>query len=347
MPTASHQDLNERARHFLKVLVERYIVDGQPVGSRTLARDAGMNLSPATIRNVMADLEDMGLIVSPHTSAGRVPTPDGYRVFVDSLVTLQPLDRQAVSHLHGELRAESDPAALIQSASQLLSGLTRMAGVVMIPRRNRILLRQIEFLPMSEQRVLAILVTEEGGVHNRLLHTRKTYSPAELERAGNFLTSTFGGKDLSEIRRDLIEQLRDERSRMDQAMSDTLAMAEDAVVAADEGDDYIISGQTNLMNFDELADLDRLKQLFETFSHKQEMLHLLDQCMKADGLQIFIGEESGYKTFGDCSLISASYDDGGSTAGVLAVIGPTRMAYDKVIPIVDITAKLLGAALKK
>ncbi|HFE48683.1 MAG TPA: heat-inducible transcriptional repressor HrcA [Chromatiaceae bacterium] len=347
MSPASSQDLNERARHFLKVLVERYIADGQPVGSRTLARDAGTNLSPATIRNVMADLEDMGLIVSPHTSAGRVPTSDGYRVFVDSLVTLQPLDQQAVSHLHGELRAEADPNALIQSASQLLSGLTRMAGVVMIPRRNRILLRQIEFLPMSEQRVLAILVTEEGGVHNRLLHTRKTYSPAELERAGNFLTSTFGGKDLAEIRRDLVAQLHDERSQMDQAMSDALAMAEDAVVAADEGDDYIISGQTNLMNFNELADLDRLKQLFETFSHKQEMLHLLDQCMKADGLQIFIGEESGYKTFGDCSLISASYGDEGSAAGVLAVIGPTRMAYEKVIPIVDITAKLLGAALKK
>ncbi len=342
----SHQDLNERARHFLKVLIERYIADGQPVGSRTLARDAGTRLSPATIRNVMADLEDLGLVVSPHVSAGRVPTADGYRVFVDSLLTLQPLDREVARALRSGLNEEADPGALVQSASHLLSGLTRLAGVVMVPRRNRTRLRQIEFLPMSGNRVLAILVTETGEVHNRLLQTRRGYSASELTQAGNFLTESFAGKHLAQIRGELIQQLRDERTRMEKAMADALALAENAVVAVDEGDDYIVSGQTNLMDFDELADIDRLKQLFETFSHKQEMLHLLDQCLHADGLQIFIGEESGYQTLGDCSLVSAPYGDDESPVGVLAVIGPTRMPYDRVIPIVDITAKLLGAALK-
>ncbi len=346
MSTQSYPDLNERARHFLKVLVERYIADGQPVGSRTLSRDAGTRLSPATIRNVMSDLEEMGLVVSPHVSAGRVPTVEGYRVFVDSLITLQPLEQRTVRHLHAELGGEADPGTLIQSASQLLSGLTHLAGVVMIPRRNRMRLRQIEFLPMSDRRVLAILVTESGEVHNRLLHTRRDYGAAELEHAGNFLTSSFAGRDLARIRRELVDQLHDERARMDEAMADALALAEDAMAAADEGDDYIVSGQTNLMEFEELADVDRLKNLFETFSRKQEMLHLLDQCLNADGLQIFIGEESGYKTFGDCALISAPYGDENAPVGVLAVVGPTRIAYDRVIPIVDITAKLLGAALK-
>ncbi|OQX31505.1 MAG: heat-inducible transcriptional repressor HrcA [Candidatus Sedimenticola endophacoides] len=338
--------LSERAQHFLKVLVERYILDGEPVGSRTLARDSGLSLSPATIRKVMADLEDMGLVASPHTSAGRIPTISGYRMFIDSLITLKTPEEAELQALRERLGVPDDSRRLIQSASQLLSGFTHMAGVVMVPRRDHVIFRQIEFLPLSGNKVLTILVTEAGEVHNRIIETRKVYSPAELVQAANVLNEHYAGSGLEGIHHRLVQEMDEARTGMNKIMMDALAMAE-KVIGADEGrDDLVMAGQTNLMDFDELAQMGKLRQLFDSFTEKQELLHLLDESLHADGMQIFIGEESGYKPLNDCSLVTARYEVDGKVAGVLGVIGPTRMAYDRVIPIVDVTAKLLGAALK-
>jgi len=328
------------------VLVERYILDGEPVGSRTLARDSGLSLSPATIRNVMSDLEDMGLVSSPHTSAGRVPTVNGYRMFIDSLVTLKPLDTIEVESLRAQLGDEGDSNALIQSASQLLSGFTHMAGVVMLPKREHVIFRQIEFLPLSGRKVLTILVTKEGEVHNRIIETHRAYSPAELVQAANVLNEHYAGAGLEDIHKRLVAEMEEARASMNKIMVDALAMAEKVIDPAENGDDLVLAGQTNLMDFDDLAQMDTLRQLFDSFTEKQELLHLLSESLNADGMQVFIGEESGYQPLNDCSLVTAPYQIDDKVVGVLGVIGPTRMAYDRVIPIVDVTAKLLGAALK-
>lgn len=339
--------VSERALHFLKALVERYIRDGQPVGSRTLAKDAGFDLSPATVRNVMADLEDMGLVVSPHTSAGRVPTVSGYRLFIDSLLTIKPLTEQEVEVMRQHFLNLGDAARLIESASQVLSGVTHMAGVVMLPRHERNAFRQIEFLPLSGERVLAILVTSEGEVHNRVIHTERGFSPSELEQAANFLNQMFTGQDMREVRKRLLADLKSTHARMDEIMMRAVAMAQRVLESAERPDDCYIAGQTNLMEFTELCSMERLRQLFDAFTKKSEILHLLDRCIEADGVQIFIGEESGYQLLDDCSLVTAPYRIDDQVIGVLGVIGPTRMDYPRVIPIVDVTARLLGAALKQ
>jgi len=344
--TRSEVSVPDRAQHFLKVLVERYIRLGEPVGSRTLARDSGLDLSPATIRNVMADLEEMGLVESPHTSSGRIPTASGYRMFVDSLLTLQPLESNELARLRGELKGETDAKSLVESASRLLSGLTHMAGVVTVPRHDKIIFHQIEFLPLSGTRILTILVTLEGEVHNRVITTRKAFSEAELKEAANFLTEHYSGRALDEMHRELIAEMEDARNRMNKIMIRAMEMAEQVIDSTSEKEDYVLAGQTNLMDFDELAQMDRLRQLFDSFTQKQELLHLLDESMRADGIQLFIGKESGYGSLDHCSLVTARYEMDGRVAGVLGVIGPTRMAYNRVIPIVDVTAKLLGAALK-
>ena len=336
---------NERALHFLKVLIERYIQEGHPIGSRTLAKDAGLDLSPATIRNVMADLEEMGLVVSPHTSAGRVPTVSGYRVFLDSLLTLKPLEEGEVESIRAQLGG-GEPGKLITSTSQLLSGITHMAGVVRLPKRERASFRQIEFLQLSGSRVLAILVTNEGEVLNRIIHTKRDYSASELEQTANYLNAKFAGRGLGAVRAELVQEMREAREHMDQIMARALEMAGQVVSDSDGGDDYLIAGQTNLMDFDELASMERLKHLFHDFTEKQQILHLLDHCMEAEGVQIFIGGESDYGIFDGCSLVTAPYKVDDQVVGVLGVIGPTRMAYERVIPIVDVTARLLGAALK-
>jgi len=344
-PTSS-LPVTERAQHFLKVLIERYIQQGEPVGSRTLSRDSGLDLSPATIRNVMSDLEEMGLVISPHTSAGRIPTVPGYRVFVDSLVTLKPPESGEVERLRKELAGDGNQLTLVDSASRLLSSLTHMAGVVMVPPRDRVIFRQIEFPPRSANRVLTILVTHEGEVINRVIHTRKSYSGSQLQRSANFLNRNYGGDSLEEMHGKLLQEMDEERNRMNQIMVSALEMAEQVIDNSGDNDDYVMAGQTNLMDFNELAEMDRLKQLFDSFTQKNELLHLLDESMRADGVQIYIGEESGYERLDHCSLVTAPYEINGQVAGVLGVVGPTRMAYDRVIPIVDITAKLLGAALK-
>lgn len=339
-------DISERAQHMLRVLIDRFIREGQPVGSRTLAREAGLELSPATIRNVMSDLEELGFIRAPHTSAGRVPTVQGYRFFVDTLLKVQPLDVSSVERMRLEFEIERSPKDLIESASELLSGITHLAGVVTLPKHEHALFRRVEFLPLSEKRVLAILVTSEGEVQNRMITTDRQCSASELQQASNYLNELFAGKDLAAVRSTLLEEMQEARSTMNRIMVTAIQMA-DQVLEEEQSEDYIMAGQTNLMEFRELCDIEKLRNLFDAFNQKREILHLLDQCVHGDGIQIFIGDESGYQTLDECSMVTAPYQVGGEVVGVLGVIGPTRMAYERVIPIVDATARLLGAALNQ
>lgn len=342
-------EISERAQHFLKVLIERYIKDGHPVGSRTLAKDAGLDLSPATIRNVMADLEDLGFVASPHTSAGRIPTVSGYRMFVDSLLSLKPLDKALMRKVQQHLETKEAPAGLVESASHLLSNLTHLAGVVMVPKHNQIKVRQIEFVPLSDVRILTVIVTSAGEVYNRIIETSRVFSRSELEQLSNYITSHYAGHDLEGIRRLVLREMQETKRNLDALMVEALEVASAAFVENGDGNgeqgDFVVAGQTNLMDFDELSQMDSLRSLFNAFTEKQEILHLLDRSLEADGVQIFIGDESGYTTLKDCSVITAPYEIDSEVVGVLGVIGPTRIAYDRVIPIVDITARLLGSAL--
>ena len=339
-------ELPDRAQLMLRSLIDHYVRDGQPVGSRTLARDAGLDLSPATIRNVMADLEELGFICSPHTSAGRVPTVQGYRFFVDTLLTVQPLDSHSIEKMRIELSLEHSSKDLVASASGLLSGITHMAGVVTLPTHEHALFKHVEFLPLSENRVLAVLVTGEDEVQNRMLEAEKHHSAAELQQASNYLNAMFAGKDLAEVRATLLHEMQETRSNMNSMMLTAMQMA-DQVLEARQNEDYVMAGQTNLMEFQELCDIDNLRKLFDAFNQKRDILQLLDQCVRSDGIQIFIGDESGYQMLDECSMVTAPYSANGEVLGVLGVIGPTRMAYDRVIPIVDATARLLGAALNQ
>ncbi|HEX7030329.1 MAG TPA: heat-inducible transcriptional repressor HrcA [Gammaproteobacteria bacterium] len=342
--------LSDRARQLLTTLVERYIRDGEPVGSRTLSRDSGLDLSPATIRNIMADLEELGMVRSPHTSAGRVPTARGYRLFVDALLTVKPLDGREVARLQRELLEKMEPArgdsqSLMTTTSSLLSGVTQMAGLVTIPKRDFGAWRQVEFLPLSDNRVLAILVVNEREVQNRILELDRAYSQSELQQFANYLNTHFAGRDVGQIRASLLKELRNTRESMNDMMAAAITMAEQMFERAPPDEDYVLAGETHLMEFAELSNVDKLRQLFEAFNKKREILHLLDQCVAADGVQIFIGEESGYQVLDECSVVTAPYRVNEELVGVLGVIGPTRMAYERVIPIVDMTAKLLSAAL--
>ena len=337
-------EISERAQQMLRALIECYLVDGQPVGSRTLAREAGIRLSPATIRNVMADLEELGFVSSPHTSAGRVPTVQGYRFFVDTLLSVKPLDQQEIDRIRAELDIEHSAKDLVESASGMLSGITQLAGIVTLPRLEHQLFKRVEFLPLSDDRVLAILVTGNDEVQNRILHTERRIPPAELQQASNYLNQLFTGKDLDDVRAVLLREMQETRTDMNEMMVTAMRMA-DQVLEKNADEDFVLAGQTNLMEFHELCDMEKLRTLFDAFSAKRDILHLLDQCVHGEGIQIFIGDESGYQMLDECSMVTAPYSVGGQVLGVLGVIGPTRMAYEQVIPIVDITARLVGAAL--
>ena len=340
---------SDRAQHLLRVLIQRYIRDGQPVGSRTLAKDSGLDLSPATIRNVMSDLEDLGLVSAPHTSAGRVPTVAGYRVFVDTLVRYRQPKGMDVDKLRQKIRGDVDDAgALVTSVSNLLSDITHLAGVVTVPRGQHATLRQIEFLPLSENRILTILVINDRDVQNRILHTDRTYTADELQQAANYINEHYAGVEMTQIRDRILEDLESTRDSMNQAMHDIIAIAQSAMTDDEKRQaQFVLSGETRLMDFEELSDVETLRRLFEAFSRKRLMLDLLDRSINADGVQIFIGEESGYQILDDCSVVTAPYKLDDDTVGVLGVIGPTRMAYDRVVPIVDITARLLRSALNQ
>ena len=341
-PTAPGDD--PRARQLLRTLIARHIRDGEPVGSQTLARHAGLDISPATIRNILADLEEAGLLSSPHTSAGRVPTAQGYRLFVDSLLQTRPLPEGELARLRQELPAGVGTQALLGSASELLSAMTHFVGVVSAPRREQFAFRHIDFVPLDARRVLAILVFADNDVQNRIIQTRRAYDAGELERIANYLNQHCAGRPLAEIRATLLHELQGARTEMEALLAHTIELAEQALVPA--GDDMVLAGQTRLMGVQELADLDRLRELFDAFARKREILQLLERTMRAPGVRIFIGEETGLAPLEGVSLVTAPYAAQGQVVGVVGVIGPTRMAYDRVIPVVQAAADVLGAALK-
>ena len=335
--------MDRRAQILLKTLVERYIAEGQPVGSRALSKFSGLDLSPATIRNVMSDLEELGYISSPHTSAGRIPTPRGYRIFVDSLLTIRPLDQMQISQLEDNLHP-NHPQRLISSASHLLSQLTHFAGVVATPRRKNAAFRHIEFLALSEKRILLIIVTPEGDVQNRILFTDKSYTPAQLTTAANFLNQHYAGLTFDAIRQRVQGELKQLHQDMTSLMTAALEAGDQAL--NDGSDDYVISGETNLLDSQELSsNMARLRELFDMFEKKTTLMQIMDMSTRAQGVQIFIGGESGVSPLDECSVVTAPYSVDGQIVGTVGVIGPTRMAYERVIPIVDITAKLLSSAL--
>ncbi len=340
--------LSDRAQHLLRVLVESYIRDGQPVGSRVLSRDSGLQLSSATIRNVMADLEEYGFVSSPHTSAGRVPTDKGYRFFVNTLLQVQRVDESAIAEIRRQVDGRRDSSKdLIATVSQLLSSVTQLAGVVTVPRTAAAEITQIEFVVLSENRVLVVLVFNDREVQNRIIQLERYYSPDELRRAANFLNEQFRGRTLAQVREEILRQLSETHAHMNQIMLDAISVAQQVFEQGESEEplEYVIKGETNLMGVAELSNVEKLRRLFEAFNEKRDFLHLLDHSLKAEGVQIFIGHESGYQILDDCSVVTAPYAAGDAVVGVVGVIGPTRMAYERVIPIVDMTAKLLGAAL--
>jgi heat-inducible transcriptional repressor len=336
--------LDARARTLLKALVERYIAEGQPVGSRTLARASGLELSPATIRNVMADLEDLGLIVSPHTSAGRIPTARGYRLFVDTMLTAQPLDEGAARELNPQLQPDQ-PQRVIANAANLLSSLSRFVGVVTAPRKPSVF-HHIEFMRLSERRVLMILVTPDGDVQNRVLHTAHDYTQPQLVEASNYLTQHYAGLTIEEVKERL-------RSEVDALRSEIAGLMHEAVQAGSDAqresqEQVVIAGERNLLTMRDFAsDMDSLRRLFDVFEQKTQLMRLLELTSRAEGVRIFIGGESRVVPFEELSVVTAPYEVNGQVVGTLGVIGPTRMAYDRMIQIVDITSRLVTNALSQ
>jgi heat-inducible transcriptional repressor len=330
--------LDDRSKLLLKALVERYIADGQPVGSRTLSKASGLELSPATIRNVMSDLEELGLIVSPHTSAGRIPTARGYRLFVDTMLTVQPGQYQSHS------LAPDQPQKVISNAANLLSNLSQFVGVVIAPRRTSAF-RHIEFLRLSEKRLLVIIVSPDGDVQNRVIYTEVDYSPSQLTEAANFLNSNYMGLEIEQVRARLqgeVDSLRGEIASLMQAA----VHASSEAISESQQDEVIISGERNLLSVSDFSsDMGHLRRAFELFEQKAQLMRLLDVTGQAEGVRIFIGGESQVVPFEDLSIVSSPYEVDGKVVGTLGVIGPTRMAYDRMIQIVDITSKLVSNAL--
>jgi len=333
--------MDDLSKSLLKTLIEHYIADGQPVGSRALSKFSGLDLSAATIRNVMADLEEMGFVASPHTSAGRIPTPKGYRLFVDTMLTVKPVEEIMAHEAQDAIQADA-PQRVVAAAAQVLSNLSNFAGVVMTPRRSEVF-KQVEFLRLSEKRVLLILVTPEGDVQNRIILTERDYGPSELVEASNYLNSQFAGLSFFAVKEKLRQELEGIRSGISSLMEAALKVGAEN---AKPDSNMIISGERRLLNVGDLSsDMVKLKQLFGMFEEKTELLQLLDVSSRAEGVQVFIGGESELVPMEDMAVITAPYSVDGRIVGTLGVIGPTRMAYERVIPIVDITSKLLSSAL--
>ena len=336
--------LDERARKLLKTLVERYIAEGQPVGSRTLSRASGLELSPATIRNVMADLEDLGLITSPHTSAGRIPTARGYRLFVDTMLTAEPLDADAAGQFEPQLQPDQ-PQRVIANAANLLSSLSRFVGVVTAPRKASVF-HHIEFMRLSERRVLVIMVAPDGDVQNRVIFTAQDYTQAQLVEASNYLTQHYAGLAIEEVRERLareVDALRGEIAALMQA-----AVQAGTQAHADSQEQVVIAGERNLLTVRDFAsDMESLRRLFDVFEQKTQLMRLLEVSSRAEGVRIFIGGESHVVPFEELSVVSAPYEVDGKVVGTLGVIGPTRMAYNRMIQIVDITSRLVSNALSQ
>jgi heat-inducible transcriptional repressor len=337
--------LDPRAQTLLKTLIERYIAEGQPVGSRTLSKYSGLELSPATIRNVMSDLEELGLVASPHTSAGRIPTPRGYRLFVDTMLTVQAdADEAQVTLAVQHKLVPGEPQKVVAAAASVLSSLSQFAGVVLTPRRSHIF-KQIEFMRLSDKRILLIIVTPEGDVQNRIMASQRDYTPAQLIEASNHINAHFAGLSFDEVRRRLREEVDALRGDMTQLMQAAVTASTET---SDEGENVLISGERNLLEVADLSsDMARLRKLFDVFDQRTSLLQLLDVSSHAQGVQIFIGGESALVPIQEMSVVTAPYEVDGQIVGTLGVIGPTRMAYNRVIPIVDITARLLSLALSQ
>ncbi len=335
--------MDERAQILLKTLVEHYVTDGQPMGSNALLQHSGLGLSSATIRNVMSDLEQLGFVSSPHTSAGRIPTQQGYRFFVDSLLSVQPLEKQQVQALENTLQS-SNPQEVITTAADMLSHLTQFAGMILTPKRRALTFKHLEFMPLSEQRILVIIVTTDGNVQNRVIEPETPFKATELTEASNFFNAHYAGKTFDEARQNLHNDLKKMQADISSLMAAALDTEDSS--STQDNDDVIIAGERNLLNVDELAtNVTTLRKLFDVFERRSSLMQLLDNSQKAEGVQIFIGGESGYSSLDECSMVTSPYEVDGQVVGTLGVIGPTRMAYERVIPIVDITAKLLSNAL--
>jgi heat-inducible transcriptional repressor len=347
-PAPDPRILDARARHLLRTLIAEHVQEGEPIGSRTLAKRSGLDVSPATIRNILADLEDLGLVAAPHASAGRVPTAQGYRVFVDSLLQLPSLPEPELARLRASMPSGGGTQALLANASELLSAMSQFVGVVTVPLRGAFAFKHIDFVPLDGNRLLVILVFTDNEVQNRIVAVRRAYSASELEQTANYLNQHFAGVPLPDIRARLLRELREARSELDRVLSAAVEISEQALADAPAGPgsgDMLVAGQPRLIGSPDLADMDRLRQLFEAFSNKREILGLLERCTQAPGVRVFIGEESGLAPLDACAVVTAPYVRQGRVLGVLGVIGPTRMAYDKVIPMVRATADLLGQAL--
>lgn len=329
--------LDDRAKLLLKALVERYIADGQPVGSRTLSRASGLELSPATIRNVMSDLEELGLIASPHTSAGRIPTARGYRLFVDTMLTVQR------ERLDTPSLAPDQPQKVIANAANLLSSLSHFVGVVMAPRRTSVF-RHIEFLRLSEKRFLVIIVSPDGDVQNRVIFTQADYTPSQLIEAANYLNANCSGMAIEQVRERLMLEVESLRGEIATLMQAAVQAGSEALTQAQ--DDVVISGERNLLSVSDFSgDMSHLRRAFDLFEQKTQLMRLLDVSSQAEGVRIYIGGESQIVPFEELSIVSAPYEVDGVVVGTLGVIGPTRMPYDRMIQIVDITSRLVSNAL--
>ena len=338
--------LDPRARRLLHTLIAQHIRDGEPVASRSLARQAGLEVSSATIRSIMADLEHVGLLAAPHTSAGRVPTTQAYRVFVDSLLEIEPLRETDINRLREQMAPGVSTQSLLAQASEVLSAMSQFVGVVTVPQRNNSAFKHIDFVPLDDNRVLVIMVFPDNEVQNRIVQLPRAFTAQDLEQTANYLNRHCAGLGFAQIRSRLLFEMQQTKSELDQLMSTALDISQMLLMQDQRPDDLLLSGQTRMMGAQGMSDMERLRSLFDAFSQKREILGLLDTCANAQGVRVFIGEESGLAPLQSCTVITAPYSCQGQVLGVLGVIGPTRMPYERVIPIVKATADLLGDALK-
>ena len=337
---------SDRAKQILSAIINNYIEEGTPIGSKKLSTYNRFNLSPATIRNVMSDLEHLGFIASPHTSAGRIPTSKGYRFFIDRLLELQPVDNNEIASIKDTVsQTKSSNKDLATNVSTILSAITQLAGIVTVPKTQKSTLKEIDFIPLSEQRVLAIVVINDSEVENKILQMKRNYSRDELQISANYLNQNYVGRSFEYIKNDLLTKLKETSALANSLMNNIINIADELLINQNK-DEYVVTGKNQLLDFEELSDINRLKDLFDALNEQQQLLQLLDKSMSTSNVQIFIGQESGYRIFDNCTLITAPYTNEMGSVGVLGVIGPTRIAYQRVIPIVNVTAKLLSQSLK-
>ncbi len=341
---AESYELDERAQILLKYLIQSYTRDGQPVGSKSLAQLSGIDVSSATIRNIMAKLEDMGLVNSPHTSAGRIPTQAGYRFFIDSLLEVKDLGKSVEQSLNKAFTSDKTSTDLIQTASSMLSQMTHLTGLISVSKPAHTEIRHIEFMRLSDHRILVIMVVNADQVHNKIIHVDRDYSDLELTQLARQMGQYLIGSDFAPAREKLLSELRQHKDQVNSILESVLEVM-GSVCADDGAEDLLTAGESNLLNFAELSDIGKLREIFDIFNSKRDLLHILEGCTRAEGVQIFVGSESGYSVLTDLSVIGAPYTVNNEVVGVLGVIGPTRIAYEKIIPTVDLTARLLTSAL--